>query len=115
MNMVQPARVISVTVVSWALALVGGALVVALAANANIYRCADGWTNRGQAQWYYVIAALVLTSPALGRAAWLVAGSEGSVRLRWAAVAVAVAVPIVAIALALGFLPDAPATGRCFD
>jgi hypothetical protein len=115
MNIAQPVRVISVTVVCWAVALAGGALVVALAADANIYRCADGWTNRGQAQWFYVIAALVLTAPALGRAAWLLAGSEGSVRLRWAAAAVAVGVPIVAIALALGFLPEAPATGRCFD
>jgi hypothetical protein len=104
-----------VSVVCWVVALVGGALVVVLAAGADIYRCADGWTNRGQAQWFSVIAALVLTGPAPSRAVWLMAGSEGSARLRWATVAIGVAVPVVTIALALGFLPNAPATGFCFD
>jgi hypothetical protein len=112
----QPARPIgALTVVCWALALAGGALVVAAAPSASIYRCADGWTNRGQEQWYNAIAALVLSAPALGRAAWLVIGHKGSARLRWAAVAVAVIVPVVTIALAFAFLPDAPATGTCFD
>lgn len=112
----QPPRLIWGTVVCWVLALAGGAVVLAYASDANIYRCADGWTNRGQVQWSLVIMALTLTAPALGRAAWLVAGRKGTVRHRWAAVAVAVAVPIVTMVLAVGVLPDAPAsTGTCLD
>jgi hypothetical protein len=99
----------------WVLALVGGALVVAAASQANIYRCADGWTNVGQARWFHAIAALVLTAPALGRAAWLVTDHRRTAWLRWAAVAVAVAVPVVTIALAFAFLPDPLGTGTCGD
>ena len=108
-------RPIPLTVVCWVLAVAGGALVVALAPTANIYRCADGWTNLGEKQWLHAIAALVLTAPALGRATWLVTRHKGSARLRWAAVAVAFAVPVASIALAFAFLPDAPAIGTCAD
>lgn len=96
-------------------ALAGGALVLTRAANAEIYRCMDGFTNRGGLLWGHVIAALVLTSPAPAYAGWLVAKREGSVWLRSAAVTVALAIPIVVIALAVDVLLDAPATGRCFD
>lgn len=116
----RPARrhwwtLMALTVGSWAVALAGGALVVSRAANAEIYRCADGFTNRGGLLWGHVIAALVLTSPALGGAGWLVAKREGGVWLRSAAVTVAIAVTTVTIALAVGVLLDAPATGRCLD
>jgi len=116
----RPARrhwraLMALTVGSWAVALAGGALIVSRAPNAEIYRCADGFTNRGELLWGYVIAALVLTSPAPGCAGWLVAKREGGVRLRWAAVTVAIAITTVTIALAVGILLDAPATGRCFD
>ena len=111
----QPERPIRLTLVCWALALVGGALVVASAPQASVYRCFDGWTNLGQEQWFHAIAALVLTAPAVGWAAWLVIGHRGSARLRWAAAAVAVVVPVLTVALAVGFLPDPPATGTCGD
>lgn len=112
----QPVRLMWVTVVCWLVALAGGAVIVAYAADANIYRCPDGWTNRGQAQWGHVIGALIFTAPALGVAAWLAVGPKGSVRLRWVAVAIAVAVPLLTILLALSVLPDAPTSpGVCFD
>lgn len=116
----RPARrhwwaLLALTVGCWAVALAGGALLVSRAPNAEIYRCADGFTNRGELLWGYAIAALVFTSPAPGCAGWLVTKREGSVWLRSAAVAVALAIPIVVIVLAVGILLDAPATGRCFD
>jgi hypothetical protein len=102
-------------VVWWLVALAGGALVVASASQANIYRCADGWTNAGQARWLHAVAALVLTTPALARAAWLVTDHRRSARLRLAALGAAVGVPVVTIALAFAFLQDPQVIGMCRD
>ena len=104
------------TLGTWAVALVGGALVVASAPSASIYRCVDGWTNPGQAHWLRSSQrSLFSAHPLSACAAWLVIGHRGSARQRWAAVAVAVAIPLVTIALAFRFLPDVPSTGTCFD
>lgn len=96
-----------------ALAIVGGALIVAWATTMEIHRCPDGWSNRGAVRWSLVLATLFVDAPALGCAAWSARQREGSVPLRRTAVVIGIIAPLATIVLAFAAMPAA--TSTCLD